>query len=66
MEETRLRGVDLSAAIKLDVDFSSYETDKTTKIPLIAVDDLLCEIDKEYQNGKFVVWKEWKTSGGAL
>lgn len=59
-----LNGVDLSGAIKLDVDFSLYEMDETTKLPLVAIDDLSCEISKEYQNGKFVVWKEWKTKEG--
>ncbi len=60
-----LNGVDLSGAIKLDVDFSLYEMDETTKLPLVAIDDLLCEISKEYQNGKFVVCKEWKTKEGS-
>lgn len=59
-----LYGVDLSGAIKLDVDFSLYEMDETTKLPVVAIDDLSCEIHKEYQNGKFVVWKEWKTKEG--
>lgn len=59
-----LNGVDLSGAIKLDVDFSLYEMDERTKLPIVAIDDLLCEISKEYQNGEFVVWKEWKTKEG--
>lgn len=54
---------DLSLDISQE-DFSLYEIDETTKLPLIAVDDLICEIHKEYQNGKFVVWKEWKTKEG--
>lgn len=61
-----LKGVDISAAIGLNVDFSSYETDETTKLPLIALDDLVCKIYKEYKNGKFLVWKEWKTKEGSL
>lgn len=60
-----LNGVDLSGAIKLDVDFSLYKMDETTKLPLVAIDYLACEINKEYQNGKFVVWKEWKTKEGS-
>lgn len=59
-----LNGVDLSSAIKLNVDFSLYEMDETTKLPLLAINDLLCEINKEYQNGIFIVWKEWKTKKG--
>ncbi len=60
-----LKGVDLSADIRLDVDFSSYESDDTTKLPLFAVDDPICDIVKEYQDGKFFVWKEWKTKEGS-
>lgn len=60
-----LKRVDLSSAIRLDVDFSLYETDETTKLPSAAVDDLLCEIKKKYQNGEFVVLKEWKTKEGS-
>lgn len=26
---------------------------------------MVCKIDKEYQNEKFVVWKEWKTKKGS-
>lgn len=62
-----LKGVDLSGAIKLNIDFSLYEIDETTKIPLGAVDELICEIDKEYRywSGEFVVYKEWKTKEGS-
>lgn len=60
-----LRGADLSGAIKLDVDFSLYEIDETTKLPVARLDDLVCEIDKEYQNKEFVVRKKWKTKEGS-
>lgn len=57
-----LKGVDLTNAIRLDVDFSLYKTDEKTKLPLRDLDDLICEIRKEYIEGNFVVSKEWKTS----
>lgn len=58
-----LRGVDLSGNIKLNIDYSLYKIDKTTKLPLIAIDDssLICEISKKYQDEEFIVCKEWKT-----
>lgn len=59
-----LNGVDLSGAIKLDIDFSLYKMNEATKLPLAVMDDLSCEINKKYQNGEFVVWKEWKTKEG--
>lgn len=60
-----LRGVDLSNALELDVDLSKYQIDESTMLPLSAVDDLECSIGKEYQNGKFMVWKEWTTRKGS-
>lgn len=59
-----LKGVDISGAIDLNVDFSLYEIDKTTKLPLIAVHDLNYEIIKIYKNEKFIVLKQWKTKQG--
>lgn len=54
-----LRGADLSTALNLEVDFSKYTTDETTKLPLSAIKNLSCKVKKEYQNGKFIVWKDW-------
>lgn len=61
-----LKGVDLSGAIMLDVDFSLYEIDESTKLPVSAVNDVCCEITKGYQDDFFYVCKEWKTKRGSL
>ena len=34
-------------------------------LPLSVVDDLECSVDKVYQNGKFMVTKEWTTKEGS-
>lgn len=61
-----LRGADLSGALELNVDFHNYKIDKTTRLPITSKGDFTCEINKKYENGKFVVNKEWRTKEGCL
>ena len=61
-----LNGADFSKALNLDVDFSKYEVNEKTMLPLYAISDLECKVYKEYQNGKFIVWKNWYTKNGGL
>ena len=59
-----LKNTDLTGALKLDVDFSLYETDSTTKLPIVSLGKLQCEVKKNYRDGVFYVSKEWKTLEG--
>lgn len=59
-----LRNTDISGAIKLNIDFSIYEADDTTKLPILSSDNLISELSKHYIDGEFKVCKEWKTAEG--
>lgn len=59
-----LKNTDLTGALKLDVDFSAYITDSTTKLPISSLGKLQCEVKKSYKDGLFYVSKEWKTLEG--
>lgn len=54
-----LKNCDLSGAIDLDVDFSKYITDDTTKLPIKENANLSCNVLKVYKHGEFVVGKFW-------
>ena len=54
-----LKNCDLSEAIDLDVDFSKYTTDDTTKLPIKENVNLSCEVLKVYKNGRFAVCQFW-------
>lgn len=54
-----LKNCDLSEAIDLDVDFSKYTTDNTTKLPIRENAILSCNVLKVYKNGEFVVCQFW-------
>mgnify|MGYP001779268632 FL=1 len=54
-----LKNCDLSGAIDLDVDFSKYATDDTTKLPIREYANLSCKVLKAYKNGEFVVCQFW-------
>ena len=54
-----LKNCDLSGAIDLDVDFSKYATDDTTKLPIREDANLSCKVLKAYKNGEFVVCQFW-------
>ncbi len=54
-----LKNCDLSGAINLNVDFSKYAVDETTKLPITVDENLRCEISKVYVNGKFAVCQFW-------
>lgn len=57
---SNLKHCDLSGAIDLDVDFSKYETDDTTRLPVREGEALSCEVLKIYENGKFIVCQVWR------
>ena len=54
-----LKNCDLSEAIDLDVDFSKYTTDDTTKLPIREDENLSCKVLKVYKNGEFAVCQFW-------
>ena len=54
-----LKNCDLSGAIDLDVDFSKYTTDDTTKLPIREDENLSCKVLKVYKNGEFAVCQFW-------
>lgn len=54
-----LKNCDLSEAIYMDIDFSKYIIDDTTKLPIRAYVNLSCEISKVYKNEKFIVNQFW-------
>lgn len=54
-----LKNCDLSEAIDLDVDFSKYTTDDTTKLPIGENTNLSYNVLKSYKNGKFIVDQFW-------
>lgn len=43
----------------MDVDFSKYMTDDTTKLPIREDENLSCKVLKVYKNGKFAVCQFW-------
>ena len=54
-----LKNCDLSGAIDLDVDFSKYKTDDTTKLPIKENANLSHKVLKLYKDGEFAVWQFW-------
>lgn len=54
-----LENCDLSGAIDLNVDFSKYTTDDTTKLPIRENAKLNCKVLKVYKNNKFIVRQIW-------
>lgn len=61
-----LRGCDLSKAINLEVDFSQYDMDESTKLPFTNKDKLVYTVKKEFWRGDFYVEKQWKNTNGCL
>ncbi len=66
-----LKSCDLSAAIKINVDFSKYETDEETKLPIRKKDKLVCTVEKGFRrNGRygnsFYVKQQWRNSIGCF
>ncbi len=58
------RGADFSKAIHLSVDFSLYETDEQTKIPISSAKEVVIKIKKWFSGGRFKVNKRWETTNG--
>ena len=54
-----LKNCDLSGAIDLNVDFSKYKTDETTKLPIGKNMNLSYKVQKIYENEKFIVKQSW-------
>lgn len=59
-----LRNCDLSGAIDLDIDFSKYVTDDTTKLPIRKNMKFDYKIRKQYTKGKFKVTQFWYNESG--
>lgn len=55
-----LKNCDLSEDINLDVDFSKYLIDDTTKLPIKGEENLSYNLSKIYINGQFIVGQLWK------
>ena len=54
-----LKNCDLSEAIDLDVDFSKYTTDATTRLPVKGAENLNYYVSKVYENKEFIVSQFW-------
>lgn len=54
-----LKNCDLSGIIDMDVDFSKYTTDDTTKLPIKEDENLNYKVLKVYKNTEFVVCQFW-------
>lgn len=61
-----LRNCDLSGAIGLDVNFSKYMTDDTTKLPIKESENLNYNISKVYKMGQFTVCQCWSNSDNEI
>lgn len=54
-----LTDCDLSGALELNVDWSQFKMDDTTKLPIKSISDLKYKVDKFYDGDAFVVKQEW-------
>ena len=61
-----LRYTDLSSALELDVDFSEYIIDETTKLPSHAYTEVTYSVKKLYDSGKFYVTQQWYNKSGSV
>lgn len=61
-----LSNTDLSSALGLDVDFSRYVIDDTTKLPSHAYKEAIYTVKKQYQNGEFVITQQWCSISGSV
>lgn len=61
-----LRNCDLSGAVDLEVETSSYLMDNTTKLPVTANTDIFYNVSKFYQEDKFIVSQKWENSEGKV
>lgn len=62
-----LTHTDLSSALELNVDFSKYVINETTKLPSHTNMEVIYSVKKQYDNGKFYVTQQWcNTSGGVV
>ena len=57
---------DLSKAQDIQVDFSKYITDNTTKLPITQNEEYEYIIRKEYRHGEFRVFQVWKGKRGNI
>ena len=49
----------MSGALELNVDWSQFKIDDTTKLPIKSISDLKYKVDKFYDGDAFVVKQEW-------
>lgn len=61
-----LRHCDLSHALELNVDFSNYIVDETTKLPIHANTEVLYSVKKYYSDRKFYVIQRWYKRNGNI
>ena len=61
-----LKNCDLSGAVDLNVDFSKYTTDDTTKLPIRENANLSCKVLKVYKNGEFAVCQFWSNEDNEI
>ena len=59
-----LKNCDLSGALGLDVDFSKYTMDDTTKLPIGKTANLNYKVRKVYNDGEFDVGQFWYDESG--
>ncbi|WP_373153934.1 metallophosphoesterase [Clostridium sp. AUH-JLR23] len=57
---------DLSGALECDIDFSKYNIDNTTKLPINANAKTTYFIEKKYDNDKFYVTQKWYNEFGCM
>ena len=61
-----LRNCDLSGAVDLEVETSSYLMDNTTRLPVTANADIFYNVSKFYWEDKFIVNQKWENSEGQI
>lgn len=57
---------DLSGALECDIDFSKYNIDNTTKLPINTNTETTYFIEKIYDNNKFYVTQKWYNEFGCM
>ena len=61
-----LTHTDLSSALELNVDFSKYDIDETTKLPSHTNMEVNYSVKKQYRNGIFCVTQQWHNASGSV
>lgn len=61
-----LTNCDLSSALELDDDLMKYNVDKTTKLPIHTVTEVVYSVKKYYYKEKFYVLQQWCNTSGSI